>query len=305
MDAEQAYGNAFDLLHRLAQDSPGQTRHLERLAAIHYHRGLLRTEKPGGSPEANADFRESIRLLEPLAARDRSSQDLARVYGSLGSLLGQDPERSSEAQVFWEKAIGIDERLLIKDPGNREARLELARFCNSLAALLGAKGDVDEADRRSRMALGLLDSLVRAAPPLEVEQADAHRLRGLILQGDDPQEALAEYEEALDLFEPLLNDHELQRQPAFHQRYADLLLNLAAFPPGRRDTNRAQRLLSRGASLYTNMAGAIVVSGTKVAALNAAESVARMLPSMPMADQAVLSEHLHQLQRKAAADGAR
>ena len=306
MDAEHAYGNAFELRQRLARDSPGNAQHLEQFANIYYHRGLLRAQKPGGSPEANADFLESIRLLEPLAAAsDRSAQDLAHVYGSLGRLLAQDPEGSSEARVFWEKAIGIDERLVIKDPANREARLELARLCNNLASLLAEKGDVDEADRRSRMALGLIDSLIRATPSLEVERADAHRLRALILQGDDPQEALVEYEEALDLFEPLLSDHDLQRLPAFHQRYGDLLLSLAAFPAGKRDTDRAQRLLSRGVGLYTKMAGAIVASGTRAAVLNAAESVGRLLPSMPDSDQAVLGERLQQLQRRAAADGAR
>jgi hypothetical protein len=306
MDAEHAYGNAFDLQQRLVQEHPENAAYPELLARILYNRGRLRAQKPGGSSEANVDYRESIRLLEPLsAASDLSARELARVYDSLGGLLYVEPDRAAEAQALWEKAIGINERLVIKDPTNREAKLELARYCNNLATLLSLKGEVDESDRRSRMALGLMDSLTRVAPSLEIERADAHKLRGLILQARAPQEAVLEYEQALDMFEPLLGDRDLQRLPEFHRRYADLMLSLAAFPKGKKDSERARQLLTQAIALYAQMTGGVVASGTKAAVENTAETIARVLPGLPAADQAALSDHSPQLQRKLAENGAR
>src|SRR6185295_9470817 len=134
-----------------------------------------------------ADFREAIRLLEPIApANDRTAQELARAYNNLASLYYPDfADRVDEARTLWEKAIAIDERLSIRDPANREYKLELATFCTNLAGLLHDRDEYAEADRRSREAVDLIEALARVSPSLAVARADAHSLRGMILEGGD------------------------------------------------------------------------------------------------------------------------
>src|SRR5216117_2794816 len=108
--------------------------------------------------------------------------------------------------------------------------MELATYCSNLAGLLHDRDQFVEADRRSREAVDLMEGLARVAPSLAVARADAHSLRGMILASGDLTGAEREYAASLDLFEQLHNDQNLRRLPEFHQRFADLLLNLAVFP---------------------------------------------------------------------------
>jgi tetratricopeptide (TPR) repeat protein len=306
-DAERAYSSAFDLQQRLVQESPQSAPYREAFAQTSHSRAILRAGMPGAAMLADADFREAIRALEPLAgASDRVVQQLGRMYYDLGGLLKKDPERVAEAQGLWEKAIGIDERIVIRNPANREAKLELATYCRDLAALLGERGDVDEADRRSRMALGLIDSLTRVPSSLALERADLHALRGRILQDDDPAEAVIEYEQALDLHEELLVDRDLLQSKDFHEQFANLLLNLASFPQNARNHVRsARQMLSRGLGLYAGAVSAMVASGEAAAAQHALEQLTRILPAVPEADRAELSGHIQHLQRRLADANAR
>ena len=219
-----------------------------------------------------------------------------------GALLAQDPLRASEARTYWEKAIGIDERLVIKNPADREAKLELATFCNDLAALLGKLGNVDEADRRSRMAVDLFENLSRAAPVLAIARADAHRLRGAILQADNAAEAADEYGVALDLFSELQNDRALRRLPEFHARLADLLLDLAAFPPNSREIKEVRGLLTEAVSLYAVIAAKIVSSGARIEAQHALDNLTRVLAGLPEPHRAELAEFSQQLKRRLDSD---
>ena len=306
LDAELAYDNALKLQQVLLQESPQNTQYQSELARVHGNRGILRSSTAGLAPAANLDFHEAIRLLEPLTgSNDRSARELARAYNNLGALLSLDPERSGEVVTLWEKAISIYERLVIKDPGDRHTKLALAILCNNLAALLNDRGRAAEANRRSRMALGLIESLSRATPSLAIARAGAHNLRGMILQADDPSEAAAEYEEALDLFEQLQTDHDLHRLPEFHLRLGDLLLNLATFPKITRDVANARRLLTEAVKLYASVAAGLVSSGSRADAQTALDNLSRVLPSLPEPERAELTEFYQQLQRRLAGDGAR
>lgn len=314
-EAERAYDSAFGLQQALVTEiaagtssdsSPPIAQYQQELARTHYNRGILRSTRDGGTALAEADFRAAIRLLEPLAARsDRASQELARAYNNLGSLLYVDPQRVDEVRALWERAIGIDETLIIKEPGNREYKVELATFCNNLAALLHQRGQFEEADRRSREALDLIEALARVAPSLAIARADAHSLRGMILADLDSAGAEREYTAALDLFDQLHFDQNLRRLPDFHQRFGDLLLNLAQFPGGRADVARARRLLTRAVAAYADMAARIVSSGSRADAQIALDHLARVLPELPDPERASLTAAHQELQRKLDESGAR
>jgi tetratricopeptide (TPR) repeat protein len=297
--AAEAYDHAIPIQERLVQEQPSSTEHREALARTHYHRGILRAGLPDGQASANADFREAIRLLEPLASGSaRAGQGLARAFNGLGGVLAADGQRKGEAQALWEKAIGIDERLVIKDPANREYKLELAALCNNLAALLRERGAIDEALRRSRMAVDLLENVSRPRPSIAIARADAHNLRGLILQSEDAAEAALEYEEALDLFLALQNDRDLHGRAEFHQRLGDLLLNLAAFPKNSRDAARVRELLAQAVGLYAGVAATIVSDGTRAQAKATLENLSRVLPALPDPQRSELAEFSQQLQRR-------
>ncbi len=314
-EAEQAYDSAFELQQALVQQSDADAARSEReqeLARTHYNRGILRYNRgfvPGQEhliQGADADFRAAIRLLEPLAASsDRAAQELARAYNNLGTLIDQTSrDRAAEVQALWERAIGIDERLSALDSTNREYKLELAYYCTNLAVLLSSRGDVDEADRRSRQAVDLIESLAGVTPSLAILRADAHSLRGMILEREDGARAEAEYATALSLFEQIGNDEHARRAPAFYERFADLLLNLADFPGSRSDAARARQLLAKAGGAYADLVSRIVASGSGADARPALEHLSRVLPALPAPEQTRLTTSLQQLQKKID-DGAR
>ena len=112
-------------------------------------RDHLFQERQFGSAEfaaTESDFREAIRLLEPLAGRPADpvpSLELARAYNNLANLLALDDKRLAEARGLYEAAIGRDEALMKTEPANRVYKMELAQYCNNLAYLLGQLGDDD------------------------------------------------------------------------------------------------------------------------------------------------------------------
>jgi hypothetical protein len=305
-DAEQAYNSALALQQTLTTEHPDESQYKEELARTEYNRGILRSYRPDQAESAGADFRESIRLLEPLAAvSDRAAQELARVYNNLAGLYYPDqPDRVDEARSLWEKAIAIDERLSIKDATNREYKLELATYCSNLAGLLNDRDQFVEADRRSREALDLIDGLSRVAPSLAVARSDAHSLRGMILESQDRAGAIREYTTAVDLFEQLHADQNVRKLPDFQQRFADLLLNLTMFPRGA-DAERSRQLLARAVGVYADMTGKIVASGSRAEAQNAFDNMSRVLPELPEPERGRLTAAAEQLQRKLDEGGSR
>jgi tetratricopeptide (TPR) repeat protein len=244
-------------------------------------------------------------LLEPLAASsDRAAQELARAYNNLGGLIDQTTrDRTDEVRALWERAIAIDEGLSNKDPANREYKLELAYYCNNLAVLLHDQGDFDGANRRSRQAVDLIESLARVAPSLAILRADAHSLRGMILEGRDGPGARTEYEEALSLFEQMRTDQNVHRLPEFHLRFADLLLNLARFPGNPTEVVRARALLARAVGAYADMAARIAASGSRSDAETALDHLGRVMDGLPEAERSSL-KNSYELLRRRLQDGA-
>jgi serine/threonine protein kinase len=183
-DAEAEYDSALRLQQDLHQASPQNGDYAQALARTYYNRGILRYD--GRDLAATeSDFREAVRLLEPLAKEEPESQtkngenppshDLARVCNNLGILLS-DQGHSSRAQESFERAIRIQAGLTKKSPENWEYKVELARFYNNLSFLLWSEGEGNLAAQRNHQALDLLEELATPASSLESERAKAHIL---------------------------------------------------------------------------------------------------------------------------------
>jgi tetratricopeptide (TPR) repeat protein/energy-coupling factor transporter ATP-binding protein EcfA2 len=310
-DAERAYNSALLLQQTLVEQGGGAERQQE-LARTYYNRGILRSTRalePGQESlieAAGKDFRAAIRLLEPLAATSNgAAQELARAYNNLGGLIDQTSRDKREVRALWERAIAIDERLSNTDPANREYKLELAYYCNNLAVLLRNQKDFDEANRRSRQAVDLVESLAEVGPLLGILRADAHSLRGMILEGRDGPGALAEYEAALALFEQMSGDQTIHPLPDFQLRFGDLLINLARFAGNPAESVRARALFARAVGAYADMAARIAASGSRSDAQTAFEHLSGVLEELPEAERAGLKAAHEQLKRKLGNGAAR
>jgi len=306
-DAEQAYNRALTLQEDLVRTSARRADYQQELARTRYNRGVLHwsTAVPT-NPDfkvAESDYREAIRLLEPLA-RSQSDRvpalELARAYNNLATLLALDDQRLVEAKRFYEAAIRQDEELTRTEPANREYTLELAKFCDNLSDLLRRLGEGDLAKARSRQALDLLDALAVPAPSLGIERADAHNLRGQLLQASDPRSAVAEYQEALEILETLRQDRNARHLPLFHERYQDLLQNLAAFA-GDNPSADVHALLVRALTGYLELAQASLASGSAADAQLVLENVSNLLPELSEVDQRPMMKAYRALQDRLAA----
>jgi tetratricopeptide (TPR) repeat protein len=201
------------------------------------------------------DFREAIRILDGVALRTNSAQarqDLARAYNNLAALRAQDAAGLIEAKSYYDKAIGIHQGLVTEFATNREYKSELVKFLNNYSDLRRELGEVDAARDSNTQALGLLDDLVRPAPSLGIEQADAFNLRGRILQSEGAADAAREYRRSFDLFRDLEKGG-ADRLPGFHVRFGDLLANLAAFASTQLNSNDAQNLFDEAVRYYTDL----------------------------------------------------
>ncbi|HSJ96258.1 MAG TPA: hypothetical protein VLC53_04250, partial [Myxococcota bacterium] len=259
--AAQAYGSALELQERLVRDHPTRPAYREELARTLSNRGILRFGAGGDVAAAERDLREAIRLLEPLSESSaRALQDLGRAANNLAALL--DSLARDDARAFYERAVAAHERLVERHPDNTEYKLELATFANNLAVFLYEHDASAEAVRHSRRALELLTALARPAPSLAIERADAHNLRGWILQEQNVEQALQAYEAALDHFRDLGTDPAVTRMPMFHVRFGDLLVNLAVLATGPAAGERSRQVLSRGIDHYAEAARQVADSGS-------------------------------------------
>jgi tetratricopeptide (TPR) repeat protein len=188
-DAEAEYDSALRLQQNLLQASPLNADYAQMLARTYYNRGILRYD--GGDLAATeSDFREAVRLLEPLAKKDLESQtregenpsshDLARVYNNLGFLLND--------QGYFEQAIRIQADLTKKSPENWEYKVELATFYNNLSFLAWSESERELAAQSNQKALDGIEELLTPVPSLESQRAQSHMLH--LAMGPSPHPEL-------------------------------------------------------------------------------------------------------------------
>jgi len=231
-EAKAAYDKALELAGGpvAAAEMPAQQ---QALARVRYNRGILLASQAGQDGAtlvaAEADLREAVRLLEPLAAQAMpiGAQDLGRAYNNLGNIVALDGRRIAEGRDLYTQAVHIHEDLARREPTNREYVMELVQFYNNLSATLRDNGELDEATRRNLQARERIESLARPAPSVSIERADSYSLQGLITEGRSLTEAASAYQRSLELFTTLGRDESTWRFPEFHERFGDLLVSLA------------------------------------------------------------------------------
>lgn len=289
-DAKKAYDSALGLQEELRRDYPANAGYQQDLARSHYNRGILLS---GGADDrafdlAESDFREAIRLLEPLAQEfgPQPSQDLSRAFNNLGSLLADHGHPLTEVESLYERAVRSHEDLAASEPANREYRLELAKFYNNLADVQRERGLSDRARQSNDRALELIDGLAQPAPSLGIDQADGHNLRARILESRGLRQALPEYARSLEIFERLNRDQQVNHLSEFHLRFGDLMVNLAILARENAGVADLHRLLSRALLSYLATAEKIAASGRPAEAQSALDNMSRLLPELSDLDRA-------------------
>jgi tetratricopeptide (TPR) repeat protein len=284
---KDAYDRALAVQEGLMAADAGNPEYRRDLARTRYNRGILYAQHTGridgAFPAAERDLRAAITLLEPLAQAGTSlaAQELGRVYNNIGSLLGTAPDRISEARGAYVRAVQIHETLVAQQPDNREVALELVKFYNNLADILRESGDFRAADDRNAQALALVTKLSRPAPSLSIERADSHNLRGRILQTTQPALALAEYRQALQMYQTVDAQEQASRLPDFHQRYSDLLVNLAFLVREGPFVGGAPRLLGEAVDYYLTVATRTAETGTPDEARGVLTTLSSVVPLLP------------------------
>jgi len=158
----------------------------------------------------------------------------------------------------------------------------------------------------STRAIALLDELVRPAPSLGIEQADARNLRARILHSQGSPAAEAAYAEALQYFQSLANSDEASRHPAFHQRYLDFLINLTALRRDRPAAEAPRRLLSDAVRTYIDFGRRPRPAGSRDGRA-VVDGMSQVMALMNDGDRKAFTEPYTALQRsiEAAPDGGR
>ena len=283
-DAEREYNIALSLQQELHDQNPLNADYQQELARTYYNRGILHYDRQS-LDKAESDFRKAVQLLEPLTAASAPSStgesqnpppalELSRVSNNLGNLL-RKKGKPEEAATFFERAIAIHLELVKKDPSNREYKQELAKFYENLALLELDENQVALAEKQNHQALDLIEELASPGPSLSLNRAEAHMLRGWILESQSKQlaQAQSETEESQRILETLKRVN-ARKHPEFHS------MNLYF------------------ASNYAKLAAMYLQSGEMVNAQHALESLARVIPELSEEDRAKFTGQLQELQKQ-------
>src|SRR5579871_4677520 len=257
-DAGDAYNQAAALQQQLLRDTPDNRIYQRELARTFYNRGILQYN--GRELEAAAtDFSRAIELLQPLAQDPNApaaAQELARAYNDLANVR-RFQERSAEAELLFQKAIALDERLTAKYPENREYKFELANFLNNLALLLVDENKLELARNWNQRALDLLGELARPAPSLSLELARTHNVAA---EADESPAAIAaECEKSREVLDQLSKDHNFRRRAELSTLYRDLgydYLQLADEDVQVHSFGEAQRALAECSQIFPELSEA-------------------------------------------------
>jgi tetratricopeptide (TPR) repeat protein len=283
-DAEQEYNMALSLQKELHDQNLQNDDYQQELARTYYNRGILQYDNQQ-SDKAETDFREAIQLLEPLTAVSAPSStsepqnpppalELSRVCNNLGTLLRKEG-KLEEAAKFYERAIGIHRELVKKDPSNREYKQELASFYQNLALLELDENQLALAEEQNHEALDLIEELASPGPSLTMKRAEAHMVRGSILESQSKQlpQAQSETEESQRILETQKRIN-AREHPEFHNMYMTFAVN------------------------YANLTAKYLQSGELVNAQHALDSLARVMPELSQEDRAKFAGQFHELQKQ-------
>jgi tetratricopeptide (TPR) repeat protein/tRNA A-37 threonylcarbamoyl transferase component Bud32 len=200
-----------------------------------YFRVSLMRHRLGELQEAEAAYREAIKLQQQLAAefpnRPEFRQDLAISHNNLGVLL-RDTGRLKEAEAAHRDALAIRKQLAAEFPNRPDYRHELATSHANLGILLYQTGRLAEAEAALRYAVAMFKQLAAEfpnRPEFRQDLARNHNNLGNLLSAiGRPKEAEEAYREALAIRKQLAAEfpnrpdyrHELARN---HNNLGNLL----------------------------------------------------------------------------------
>jgi tetratricopeptide (TPR) repeat protein len=177
--------------------------------------GLL-LEEQGDLEGALAKYREALAMFEDLAASDPDEgllqSDLSWTHGLMGGMLESMGDLAGALRED-RQAVAIDERLTAAYPDDEFFQRRLAMSHYELGNTLDASGNPEAAMQEFEKALAVIDAhdAQRTALVSDPNEAEWQRLSAYIHnnvgwvheQQEDLSAALAEYEEALSLLQPL------------------------------------------------------------------------------------------------------
>ena len=308
-EAESAYGSAIGLEENLCRGYPANSVYQRNLARTHDNRGILRAAA-GDPVRAESDYRESLRLLDPLKDPE-SRRALAHTYNNLAILL-ESQNQPDQARPYYEQGIGIQEALHASEPANRDYTFELAKFYNNLAMLLEGRREYELSLQYNGQATLLFEELARPALVYTIELAQAHTLRGRTLQVQGSRaDAEKEYRQAIAMFARLAPSDAARERADFHTRYGEALFQLGALlrqeknPLGAREAflQAVEQHAAAGSETelafdYYWLAAANLDLGDTGQARKALDQVAATLPKLAEADRGRLGGAAQQLQKE-------
>jgi hypothetical protein len=174
----------------------------------------------------------------------------------------------------FKEAITIGEILTKKAPSNREYKLELAKYYDNFAMLLLDDKRIDNAKQYNLQTLDLIEELAAPATSLSIELADVHNIRALILESQDPKEALENCKQSMEILEKLKVATDPGNRFAVEQKLRDLGYNYA-------------ELADRGLKLGSLTVAAVALNNLKV-----------LLPDLSEQDRTALNKYYQQLHDK-------
>jgi tetratricopeptide (TPR) repeat protein len=179
VDARSEYDQAITIQQQLVQKAPDNRDYQQELARSYYNRGIL--SYSGGS-DPLPDFQRAMALLGPLTSGGKSTeaaaggsepaQDLARVDNNIGVTYDYQKDYK-RAAAMYQKAVLALGPLRQQDPGNREYKVEAARYYVDLAAALYSDDKIVAAKQANSAAQALVEELTKPDPTVEKLRADA------------------------------------------------------------------------------------------------------------------------------------
>jgi hypothetical protein len=125
-------------------------------------------------------------------------------------------------------------------------------------------------------------------------------VRGRLLAAGDPSGALTEYRVALEMYESRWEHYSAHNLTQLHERYQELLVNLARFSRDSRDPV-PHALLLRAITGYLDLARAKLESGSLADTQLILENLSNLLPALTERDRTTVMKPLQALQEGLAA----
>jgi serine/threonine protein kinase len=165
----------------------------------------------GESADAEAAYREAIRLYEALTARAPAGvdyrQQLARSHFGLGVLF-EKSKKPAEAEGAFRRAAGVLEKLVADFPGKPAYRSDLADDFNDLGVVLRERHQPVAAEEVYRRAIDLGKQLVAECRDQPLYQsnlgANYGNLGNILRDQGQPAAALTWYGKAVELLDPVV-----------------------------------------------------------------------------------------------------